>query len=152
MLLFNRTFCLNVWMYVFSDLWIYSHLTIISLSKQRKARKVDPNTAAVENIEQYTVLSSHPIHKASQPGITCLDIHPQQELIATGGNDHDAIVFNRVEEKVSLSCCSAVLCICDSRVKICHIMNLYEYVFLCSDDRVCYLVFFIAHTLSVDCW
>jgi pre-mRNA-processing factor 19 len=43
---------------------------------------------------------SYPPHKASIPGILSLDIHPkQQHLTLTGGADHNAIIFDRSNEK-----------------------------------------------------
>jgi len=48
------------------------------------------------------VVSSHPVHGASKPGILCLDIHPNQNLILTGGVDKNVVLFNR-EERIIIS-------------------------------------------------
>uniref|UniRef100_A0A0C9S5X1 Pre-mRNA-processing factor 19 n=1 Tax=Wollemia nobilis TaxID=56998 RepID=A0A0C9S5X1_9CONI len=64
------------------------------LSSQRKKRQVSPTLASVEALERYTQLSSHPLHKTNKPGILSADIHPSKGLIATGGADANAVVFD----------------------------------------------------------
>ena len=66
------------------------------LSTNRKKRVVSTNLAKADDISKYTELSSHPIHKATEPGLTCLDIHPTDpDRIVTGGIDKVAVLFNR---------------------------------------------------------
>lgn len=50
--------------------------------------------------------SSHPVHKASTPGITCLDLPvsaQHQHLVVTGGADSNVIVFNHHTGKVHIA-------------------------------------------------
>jgi len=72
------------------------------LSKNRKKRQISETLASVEDIDKYTVTSSHPTHKATQPGILCVDIDPKDSnLILTGGVDTNAVIFNRQTNKVT---------------------------------------------------
>ncbi|OVA02324.1 WD40 repeat [Macleaya cordata] len=70
------------------------------LSQQRKKRQIPPTLAPVESLEKYTQLSSHPLHKTSKPGILSVDIHPSKDIIATGGVDTNAIVFDRTSGQI----------------------------------------------------
>jgi len=72
-----------------------------SLSQGRKKRQPNPDLATVDSLQEYKVVSSNNPHKASAPGVLCLDIHPlQQELIVTGGVDASVIVFNHETGKI----------------------------------------------------
>jgi len=72
------------------------------LSKERKNRKISANLSPAEEIKNYEVISSFNIHKASKPGVTCVDIHPtKQEFILTGGMDSAVHIFNREVNKVT---------------------------------------------------
>ncbi|KDP33313.1 hypothetical protein JCGZ_12862 [Jatropha curcas] len=66
-----------------------------ALSQQRKKRQIPPTLAPVEAVERYTQLSSHPLHKTSKPGISSIDIHYSKDIIATGGIDSTAVLFDR---------------------------------------------------------
>ncbi|KAM0850093.1 hypothetical protein ACQ4PT_053324 [Festuca glaucescens] len=65
------------------------------LSTKPKKRQVPPTLAPVDALQRYTLISSHPLNKPNEPGILSLDIHPSQDIIATGGIDTDAILFDR---------------------------------------------------------
>ncbi|KAG9136109.1 hypothetical protein Leryth_003727 [Lithospermum erythrorhizon] len=65
------------------------------LSQQRKKRQMPPTLAPIEALERYTQLNSYPLHKTNKPGILSLDIHHTKDLIATGGADANAVVFDR---------------------------------------------------------
>eukprot|EP01027_Heterolobosea_sp_BB2_P013847 GEZU01019928.1.p1 GENE.GEZU01019928.1~~GEZU01019928.1.p1 ORF type:complete len:522 (+),score=130.99 GEZU01019928.1:114-1568(+) len=66
------------------------------LSGQRKKRKVPATLAAASDFKNYVEISSHPLHKTTEPGILCIDLHPNNaNLVLTGGNDGDATLFNR---------------------------------------------------------
>jgi len=66
------------------------------LSKERKNRVIPENLATAEEIKSYQVVTSNTIHKTSPAGVTCLDINPKNEdLIVTGGNDKEVLIFNR---------------------------------------------------------
>ncbi|KAK7279190.1 hypothetical protein RJT34_24236 [Clitoria ternatea] len=66
-----------------------------ALSQQRKKRQIPATLAPVEALEAYTQISSHPLHKTNKQGITCLDILYSKDLIATGGIDTNAVIFDR---------------------------------------------------------
>jgi pre-mRNA-processing factor 19 len=72
---------------------------LITVSKQltseRKKRTVPKETASEEQIKSLRLTSSHPTHSSSKPGILCLDLHPNQKLVATGGVDRNVVVLNR---------------------------------------------------------
>lgn len=70
------------------------------LSTDRKSRQQSPSLAKVEDIQKYTDVAAYPTHKASSPGILCLDIHPKnKDIIITGGVDETAVIFDRSTEK-----------------------------------------------------
>ncbi|KAH7573172.1 hypothetical protein JRO89_XS03G0082800 [Xanthoceras sorbifolium] len=66
-----------------------------ALSQQRKKRQIPATLASVDALERYTQLSSHPLHKTSKPGIVSLDINYSKDVIATGGVDTNAVLFDR---------------------------------------------------------
>ncbi|KAJ6817044.1 pre-mRNA-processing factor 19 [Iris pallida] len=65
------------------------------LSGQRKKRQIPPTLAPIDALERYTQISSHPLHKTNKPGILSADIHPSKDIIATGGVDSNAVLFDR---------------------------------------------------------
>ncbi|KAL8260063.1 hypothetical protein R6Q59_028016 [Mikania micrantha] len=66
-----------------------------SLSQLRKKRQIPPTLAPLDAVERYTQLNSYPLHKTNKAGILSIDIHQSKDLIATGGVDTNAVVFNR---------------------------------------------------------
>ncbi|CAK7327314.1 unnamed protein product [Dovyalis caffra] len=66
-----------------------------ALSQQRKKRQIPPTLAPIGALERYTQLSSHPLHKTSKPGILSIDIQYSKDIIATGGVDATAVIFDR---------------------------------------------------------
>ncbi|CAI0383122.1 unnamed protein product [Linum tenue] len=66
-----------------------------ALSQQRKRRQIPPTLASVEELGRYTQLSSHPLHKTNKPGVTSIDILHSKDIIATGGVDSTAVLFDR---------------------------------------------------------
>ncbi|KAJ7979796.1 pre-mRNA-processing factor 19-like [Quillaja saponaria] len=66
-----------------------------ALSQQRKNRQIPSTLAPVDALERYTQISSHPIHKTSKPGIISMDILYSKDIIATGGVDTNAVLFDR---------------------------------------------------------
>ncbi|CAN6892974.1 unnamed protein product [Brassica oleracea] len=66
-----------------------------SLSQQRKKRQIPPTLASIDDLEKFTQLSSHPLHKTSKPGIFSVDILHSKDVIATGGIDTTAVLFDR---------------------------------------------------------
>ncbi|KAH3758129.1 MOS4-associated complex 3A [Pelomyxa schiedti] len=71
----------------------------VEISQQRKKRRVSESLAPAMLVSRFGLLGSHPTHKASQPGITCVDVHPTlPNLIVTGGVDADVILFDNVSK------------------------------------------------------
>jgi pre-mRNA-processing factor 19 len=101
------------------------------LSKERKKRQISPTLAKEEDIKEYKNVSAVSIHKASAPGVLCVDIHPtKQELVVTGGVDHTAIVFNRETEKMV-----ATLSGHSKRVNDVVFHPTEDVLFTCSQDK-----------------
>ncbi|KAF8392137.1 hypothetical protein HHK36_022479 [Tetracentron sinense] len=71
-----------------------------TLSLQRKKRQIPPTLASVDTLERYTQLSSHPLHKTSKPGILSTDIHSSKDIIATGGVDTNAVIFDQTSGQI----------------------------------------------------
>ncbi|KAK6772902.1 hypothetical protein RDI58_028140 [Solanum bulbocastanum] len=65
-----------------------------ALSQQRKRRQIPATLAPVDALKRYTQLNSYPLHKTNKPGILSLDIHYPKDVIATGGVDSTAVVFD----------------------------------------------------------
>ncbi|PWZ13819.1 Pre-mRNA-processing factor 19 [Zea mays] len=65
------------------------------LSAQRKKRQVPPTLAPLDALERYTQISSHPLHKTNKRGILSMDVHPSKDVVATGGIDTNAVIFDR---------------------------------------------------------
>lgn len=74
----------------------------LNLSQHRKdnnkqAKKLAQST---ENISQYQCVESYNAHSPSEPGISCMDLHPtKQQYVITGGNDATLIIYNRETKK-----------------------------------------------------
>ncbi|XP_068665081.1 pre-mRNA-processing factor 19-like isoform X2 [Aristolochia californica] len=71
-----------------------------TLSAQRKKRQIPESLAAADDFQSYTQISSHPLHKTSKPGILSIDIHPSEDIIATGGVDSNAVIFDRTAGQI----------------------------------------------------
>jgi pre-mRNA-processing factor 19 len=71
------------------------------LSKGRRKRAIPETWATADGLKGYTVRGSYPIHKASAPGILCVDAHPTKPLVITGGADTDVVVFSTDRQRVS---------------------------------------------------
>lgn len=54
--------------------------TVQELSAQRKSRTESTTLAKEDELKQFHVLSSHPVHKTTAPGILCVDIHPSKQV------------------------------------------------------------------------
>jgi pre-mRNA-processing factor 19 len=67
----------------------------------RKKREISSDLASKENIANWEPKSSHTPHLSSSPGILCVDIHPDQNQLVSGGVDKTVKVFNRELGKVT---------------------------------------------------
>jgi len=73
----------------------------LSKGRKKRVRALVNASSQRSNVKRYNLLSSHPLHSASKPGIYALDIHPtQSDLVVTGGADANAIIFNRNTGKI----------------------------------------------------
>mgnify|MGYP001124971007 CR=1 FL=1 len=71
------------------------------LSSGRKSRKVSSTLVSADELSGFGVQSSNPIHSTSQPGILAVDVNARNSsLIATGGVDHKAVVFDQTANQV----------------------------------------------------
>ncbi|VVA89950.1 unnamed protein product [Arabis nemorensis] len=66
-----------------------------ALSQQRKKRQIPQTLSSIDSLEKFTQLSSHPLHKTNKPGIFSMDILHSKDVIATGGIDTTAVLFDR---------------------------------------------------------
>ncbi|KRX05253.1 WD40-repeat-containing domain [Pseudocohnilembus persalinus] len=78
--------------------------TALTLNKQRKANKKDPNHLAqfppVDTVSQYSSVDNISLHSTTKPGITCLKIHPEKDLVVTGGIDGSIILYDKKTQKI----------------------------------------------------
>ncbi|XP_063449023.1 pre-mRNA-processing factor 19-like [Mytilus trossulus] len=76
--------------------------TLLTAERKKRGKTVPEGLATVEDIKQYRQLASHTgLHSASVPGILSLDICLKDTAkIVTGGNDKNAVVFNKDTEQV----------------------------------------------------
>eukprot|EP00899_Mesostigma_viride_P001266 jgi/Mesvir1/1113/Mv17620-RA.2 len=73
----------------------------MGLSKGRKKRQISPSLAKAEDIQGYTQTASHPLHKTTAQGILSCDISAKEpEKLVTGGNDGNAVVFDKDSGKI----------------------------------------------------
>jgi len=80
-----------------------SEITALSakLLASRKSRKKPATLASKAQIGTLKEVSSHTPHKTDRPGITCVNINKSDSnLVATGGVDRDALIFNRGTKKI----------------------------------------------------
>lgn len=72
--------------------------TSAELSKGRRKRPMPAGLASAGTIEQYGLLSSHPLHKTSEGGIMAIDLSPSSEdIVASAGRDHTVQIYDRAQ-------------------------------------------------------
>ncbi|XP_066316505.1 pre-mRNA-processing factor 19-like [Miscanthus floridulus] len=54
-----------------------------------------PTLAPADALGRYTCISSHQLHRTNEPGILSTHIHPSKDVVATGGIDTNAVLFDR---------------------------------------------------------
>jgi len=64
------------------------------LSKQRKQRKISETLALAEDVKQYKPANIFNGHKTSQPGISCLTVHLNSDLVLAGSLDGQIELIN----------------------------------------------------------
>jgi len=101
------------------------------LFASRKKRAIPTTLPKVEDLAEYSVTTSVPVHSSTKPGILCVDIHKQNsDLIATGGNDQNVNVFNKSTQKIESTLQGHHKKV--NRVKF-HPTN--DTIFSCSSDK-----------------
>jgi len=70
------------------------------LSAERKKRQASVALAKAEDLKEYRAISSNNLHKASNPGVTTIDLHPAEDLLLSGGRDGQALVYSRSAGKI----------------------------------------------------
>lgn len=74
--------------------------TSAELSKGRRKRPMPAGLASPSSIEQYGLLSSHPLHKTSEGGITAIDLSPSNDdIVASAGRDHTVQIYDRAQQR-----------------------------------------------------
>eukprot|EP01087_Luapelamoeba_hula_P013721 TRINITY_DN3941_c0_g1_i1.p1 TRINITY_DN3941_c0_g1~~TRINITY_DN3941_c0_g1_i1.p1 ORF type:complete len:417 (+),score=74.61 TRINITY_DN3941_c0_g1_i1:1008-2258(+) len=71
------------------------------LTAERKQRRLASELATENDLKNYRVVSSHAVHSSSKPGILCVDIHPNQNLVLTGGVDKNVVLFDRSSQTIA---------------------------------------------------
>lgn len=76
--------------------------TVLTAERKKRGKTIPEGLASQEDIRAYRQLASHVgLHSASAPGILALDISLKDTAkVVTGGNDKNAIVFNKDSEQV----------------------------------------------------
>ncbi|XP_048772113.1 pre-mRNA-processing factor 19-like [Ostrea edulis] len=76
--------------------------TLLTAERKKRGKTVPEGLVTTEDIKSYKQLASHTgLHSASVPGILALDICLKDtSKIVTGGNDKNAVVFNKDTEQV----------------------------------------------------
>jgi len=74
---------------------------LLSKPRKKRVKGLAAEAANDDKIRSYELLSSHPLHSTTRPGILCMDLHSVNDsLVATGGSDSNIIIFNRSSGKV----------------------------------------------------
>jgi pre-mRNA-processing factor 19 len=74
------------------------------LISKRKNREISKTLRNVDQIREYKIKASFPLHSSSKPGITCLDVNLlMSNLVVTGGNDAQLVLFDTNKEKTLFS-------------------------------------------------
>ncbi|RUS85880.1 hypothetical protein EGW08_006364 [Elysia chlorotica] len=76
--------------------------TLLTAERKKRGKTVPEGLATSEDIRSYRQLASHTgLHSASVPGILSVDVCLRDtSKIVTGGNDKNAVVFNKDTEQV----------------------------------------------------
>lgn len=81
---------------------LQARATALTQDRKKRGRTVPEGLMSPELISNFVTVASHPgLHSASIPGILALDINPSDpSKLLTGGNDRNAVVFNKDTEQV----------------------------------------------------
>ncbi|KAK1391531.1 Pre-mRNA-processing factor 19 [Heracleum sosnowskyi] len=74
--------------------------TRINLSQRRKRfREISQSLATADALRGYIFNEGYTLHQTTLPGVLSLDIDNSEDIIATGGADTNAVVFNQSSRK-----------------------------------------------------
>jgi pre-mRNA-processing factor 19 len=79
-----------------------SKAAILTAERKKRGKQMPEALVKPDAIREFKTVSSFSgLHSTSTPGILCVDICPtDSNLIVTGGNDKNAVVFNRQTEQI----------------------------------------------------
>ncbi|CAF0981722.1 unnamed protein product [Didymodactylos carnosus] len=76
--------------------------TVLTQLRKQRGKKVPDSLTSVDDMKNFHCVATHTgLHSASNPGILALDIYQKDSnIIVTGGNDRQAVVFNKDSAQV----------------------------------------------------
>ncbi|CAF0827949.1 unnamed protein product [Adineta steineri] len=76
--------------------------SVLTQLRKQRGKRVPEGLTTVDEMRNFRCSATHTaLHSAGTPGILALDISPKNpSIILTGGNDRQAVVFNRDSEQV----------------------------------------------------
>lgn len=94
---------------------------VLTQLRKQRGKRVPEGLASVDEMKTFRCLATHTaLHSASSPGILSLDISPKNSsIILTGGNDRQAVVFNKDSEQV-------VATLKGHQKKVTHVIHHFE--------------------------
>ncbi|CAF2511180.1 unnamed protein product [Rotaria sp. Silwood2] len=76
--------------------------SVLTQLRKQRGKRVPEGLTNIDDMRNFRCSATHTaLHSASNPGILALDISPKNSsIILTGGNDRQAVVFNKDNEQV----------------------------------------------------
>lgn len=81
---------------------LQEHAELLTIERKKKGKMVPEGLARPDDIKNYRQTASHSgLHGVGEPGITAIDVcQGDTSKIVTGGNDGNAVVFNKNSETI----------------------------------------------------
>ncbi|UJR08412.1 hypothetical protein I4U23_012682 [Adineta vaga] len=100
---------------------LHDKASVLTQLRKQRGKRVPEGLATVDEIRNFRCSATHTaLHSASNPGILALDISPKNSsIILTGGNDRQAVVFNKDSEQV-------VATLKGHQKKVTHVIHHFE--------------------------
>jgi pre-mRNA-processing factor 19 len=95
--------------------------SVLTQLRKQRGKRVPEGLTTIEEMKDFRCSATHTaLHSASNPGILALDISPKNpSIILTGGNDRQAVVFNKDSEQV-------VATLKGHQKKVTHVIHHFE--------------------------
>ncbi|CAF0992216.1 unnamed protein product [Rotaria sp. Silwood1] len=95
--------------------------SILTQLRKQRGKRVPEGLTTIDEMKNFRCSATHTaLHSASSPGILALDISPKNSsIILTGGNDRQAVVFNKDSEQV-------VATLKGHQKKVTHVIHHFE--------------------------